>query len=82
MSKQVTRLPTGMNRPIESVKKSLRRSVDLVIESENEEAIRVMEQFFEYMFKNIYLFRTLMPTNSSQEKGEVVPIKEDGPSST
>lgn len=76
MSKEVTRLPTGMRRPIQAVKKSLRNSVNLVIDSENEDLIRTMEGVFEYMFKNVYMFKDLVgPKDLSREKGEVIPIQ-------
>jgi hypothetical protein len=78
MSKEVTRLPTGMRRPIEAVKKSLRNSVNLVIDSENEDLIRTMEGVFEYMFKNVYMFKDLVgPKDLYREKGEVIPIQGD-----
>ena len=60
MSNEVTRLPTGMRRPIEAVKKSLRNSVNLVIDSGNDDLIRTMEGVFEYMFKNVYMFKDLV----------------------
>lgn len=78
MSKKVTRLPTGMRRPVEEVKKSLRNSVKLVIDSGNEDLIRTMEGVFEYMFKNVYMFKDLVgPKDLYREKGEVVPILGD-----
>jgi hypothetical protein len=78
MSKEVTRLPTGMRRPIEAVKKSLRNSVNLVIDSGNEDLIRTMEGVFEYMFKNVYMFKDLVgPKDLYGEKGEVIPIQGD-----
>jgi hypothetical protein len=80
MSKEVTRLPTGMRRPIEVVKKSLRNSVNLVIDSGNEDLIRIMDQVFEYMFKNVYMFKNLAePKNPYQEKGEVISIRPHDP---
>jgi hypothetical protein len=76
MRKQVTRLPTGMRRPIEAVKKSLRNSVNLVIESGNEDLIRTMEGVFEYMFKNVYMFKDLVsPKELHRAKGEVISIR-------
>jgi hypothetical protein len=78
MSKEVTRLPTGMRRPIEAVKKSLRNSVNLVIDSGNDDLIRTMEGVFEYMFKNVYMFKDLVgPKDLYREKGEVIPIQGD-----
>jgi hypothetical protein len=78
MSKEVTRLPTGMRRPIEAVKKSLRNAVNLVIDSENEDLIRTMEGVFEYMFKNVYMFKDLIgPKDLYRGKGEVIPIQGD-----
>lgn len=78
MSNEVTRLPTGMRRPIEAVKKSLRNSVDLVINSGNEDLIRTMEGVFDYMFKNVYMFKDLIrPKDLYREKGEVIPIQGD-----
>ena len=80
MRKQVTRLPTGMRRPIEAVKTSLRNSVKLVIESGNEDLIRTMEGVFEYMFKNVYLFKDLVgPKELHREKGEVISIRPNDP---
>jgi hypothetical protein len=78
MRNDVTRLPTGMRRPIEAVKKSLRNSVDLVIDSGNEDLIRTMEGVFDYMFKNVYMFKDLIgPKDLYREKGEVIPIQGD-----
>jgi hypothetical protein len=78
MSNEVTRLPTGMRRPIEAVKKSLRKSVNLVIDSGNEDLIRTMEGVFEYMFKNVYVFKGLLgPKDLHREKGQVIPIQGD-----
>jgi hypothetical protein len=78
MSKEVIRLPTGMRRPIEAVKKSLRNSVNLVIDSGNDDLIRIMEGVFEYMFKNVYMFKDLVgPKDLYREKGEVIPIQGD-----
>ena len=80
MSKEVTRLPTGMRRPIEAVKKSLRNSVNLVIDSGNEDLIRTMEGVFEYMFKNVYMFKDLVhPKDLYREKGEVISIRPHDP---
>ncbi|HXV79644.1 MAG TPA: hypothetical protein VEG60_07170, partial [Candidatus Binatia bacterium] len=74
------RLPTGMRRPIEAVKKSLRNSVNLVIDSGNEDLIRTMEGVFEYMFKNVYMFKNLTePKNPCQKKGEVISIRPHDP---
>jgi len=61
-----------MRRPIEAVKKSLRNSVNLVIDSENEDLIRTMEGVFEYMFKDL-----VGPKDLYREKGEVIPIQGD-----
>jgi hypothetical protein len=78
MSKEVTRLPTGMRRPIEAVQKSLRNSVNLVIDSGNEDLIRTIEGVVEYMFKNVYMFKDLVgPKDLYREKGEVIPIRGD-----
>ena len=78
MSNEVTRLPTGMCRPIDAVKKSLRNSVNLVINSGNEDLIRTMEGVFDYMFKNVYMFKDLVgPKDLYREKGEVIPIQGD-----
>ena len=78
MSKEVTRLPTGMRRPIEAVKKSLRNSVKLVIDSGDENLIRTMEGVFGYMLKNVYMFKGLVgPKDLYREKGEVIPIQGD-----
>ena len=65
-----------MRRPVEAVKKSLRNSVNL--ESGNEDLIRTMEGVFEYMFKNVYMFKDLVgPKDLYREKGEVIPIQGD-----
>jgi hypothetical protein len=78
MSNEVTRLPTGMRRPIEEVKKSLRNYVNLVINSGNEDLIRTMEGVFDYMFKNVYMFKDLTgPKDLHRQKGEVIPIHVD-----
>jgi hypothetical protein len=78
MRNDVTRLPTGMRRPIEAVKKSLRNSVTLVIDSENEDLIRTMEGIFDYMFKNVYMFKDLTGAKDPyRQKGEVIPIQGD-----
>jgi hypothetical protein len=69
-----------MRRPIEAVKKSLRHSVKLVIESGNEDLIRTMEGVFEYMFKNVYMFKDLVgPKGLHREKGEVISIRPHDP---
>jgi hypothetical protein len=70
MSKEVTRLPTGMRRPIEVVKKSLRNSVNLIIDSGNEDLIRTMEGVFEYMFKNVYMFKDWLSRKIPVKKRE------------
>jgi hypothetical protein len=63
-----------MRRPIDAVKKSLRNSVKLVIASENEDLIRITEGVFEYMFKNVYMFKDLVAKDLHREKGEVISI--------
>ena len=78
MSNEVTRLPTGMRRPIEEVKKSLRNYVNLVINSGNEDLIRTMGGVFDYMFKNVYMFKDLTgPQDLHRQKGEVISIQVD-----
>lgn len=78
MNKEVTRLPTGMRRPIDAVKKSLRNSVSLVLNSGNEDLIRTMEGVFDYMFRNVYMFKDLIgPKELYREKGELIPLQRD-----
>jgi hypothetical protein len=76
MSNEVSRLPTGMRRPIKEVKKSLRNYVNLVINSGNEDLIRTMGGVFDYMFKNVYMFKDLTsPKDLYRQKAEVIRIQ-------
>ncbi|MGH7928756.1 MAG: hypothetical protein ACREQV_13280 [Candidatus Binatia bacterium] len=71
MSKHVTRLPRGKKRmPIDVVRARLRNHVEVVLASDNEVLIRMMERFFTEMSD-----RLIQDERSKRTKGEVVPIK-------
>jgi hypothetical protein len=70
MSNNVSKLPRGKNQtPIDIVRTRLRNHVELVIASNNEVLIRMIERFFSEMTDQLVRGRTERP------KAPVVPIR-------
>jgi hypothetical protein len=70
MSKNVSKLPRGKNQtPIDIVRTRLRNHVELVLASNNEVLIRMIERFFSEMTDQLVRGRTERP------KAPVVPIR-------
>jgi hypothetical protein len=70
MGKRVTPIGRRKRRDIATVKKSLRNYVDIVINSGNEDLIRMMEGAFDKVFKAL-----VEPKDLRRKRGEVVPIR-------
>ncbi len=71
MSKNVSKLPRGKNQiPIDIVRTRLRNHVDLVLASNNEVLIRMIERFFSEMTDR------LVQERSERPKAPVVPIRQ------
>ena len=69
MRKRVTKIGREKHRDIEAVKKSLENYVDIVINSGNEDLIRIMERGFEKIFEML-----VEPKDLHRKKGQVIPI--------
>ena len=71
MADHVTKLPRGKKKkPIDVVRARLRNHLELVLASNNEALIRMIEQFFAEMIDRLV---------QERPKGEVVPIKRETP---
>jgi len=69
MAERVSKLPRGKKKvPIDVVRERLRNHLDLVLASNNEVLIRMMEQFFSEMIDRAV---------QERPKAEVVPIKRE-----
>jgi hypothetical protein len=67
MAERISKLPRGKKKvPINVVRTRLRNHVDLVLASNNEPLIRMIEQFFSEIIDR---------TIQARPKAEVVPIK-------
>jgi hypothetical protein len=74
MSKNISKLPRGKNQiPIDIVRTRLRNHVELVVASNNEVLIRMIERFFSEMTD-----RLVLDTRSERPKASVVPIRPKG----
>jgi hypothetical protein len=70
MSKNISRLPRGKKQiPIDIVRTRLRNHVELILASNNEVLIRMIERFFSEMTDQLVRGRTERP------KAPVVPIR-------
>ncbi|HEY2921463.1 MAG TPA: hypothetical protein VGK77_20955 [Candidatus Binatia bacterium] len=70
MSKNISKLPRGKNQiPIDIVRTKLRNHVELVLASNNEVLIRMIERFFSEMTDR------LLQGRSERPKAPVVPIR-------
>jgi hypothetical protein len=71
MADRVSKLPRGKKRiPIDVVRARLRNHLELVLASNNEALIRMIEHFFTEMINRLI---------QERPKGEVVPIKRETP---
>ena len=71
MADRISKLPRGRKIPhIDVVRARLRNHVDVVLASNNEALIRMVERFFS---------ETIDRLIQERPKGEVVPIKQDNP---
>jgi hypothetical protein len=71
MSKNISKLPRGKKQiPIDIVRTRLRNHVELVLASNNEVLIRMIERFFSDMTD-----RLVLDTRSERPKALVVPIR-------
>jgi len=71
MADHISKLPRGRRIPhIDVVRARLRNHVDVVLASNNETLIRMVERFFS---------ETINRLIQERPKGEVVPIKQDNP---
>ena len=69
MADRVSKLPRGKKKiPINVVRTRLRDHLDLVLASNNEALIRMIEQFFSEIIDRVV---------QERPKGEIVPIKRD-----
>lgn len=72
MSNKISKLPRGKKQiPIDVVRTRLRNHVELVLASNNEALIRIIERFFREV-----LDRLVQDIRIERPKGEVVPIRE------
>jgi DNA-binding FadR family transcriptional regulator len=72
MSKNISNLPRGKKQiPIDVVRARLRSHVELVLASNNQMLIRMIEQFFTQIID-----RLVRDGRIERPKGEVVPIHE------
>jgi hypothetical protein len=73
MADRVSKLPRGKKKlPIDVVRARLRDHLELVLASNNEALIRMIEMFFAEMIDRLV---------QERPKGEVVPIKRESPKS-
>ena len=73
MADRISKLPRGRKIPhIDVVRDRLRNHVELVLASNNETLIRMVERFFS---------ETIDRLIQERPKGEIVPIKQDNPKS-
>jgi hypothetical protein len=71
MSKNISKLPRGKKQiPIDVVRASLRNHVELVLASNNQVLIRMIERFFSETID-----RLVRDGRIERPKGEVVPIR-------
>jgi hypothetical protein len=71
MADRVSKLPRGKKKlPIDVVRARLRDHLELVLASNNEALIRMIEMFFAEMIDRLV---------QERPKGEVVPIKRESP---
>jgi hypothetical protein len=72
MSKSISKLPRGKKQiPIDIVRTRLRNHVELVLASNNEVLIRMIERFFSEMTN-----RLVLDTRIERPKAPVVPIRQ------
>ena len=72
MSKNISKLPRGKNQiPIDIVRTKLRNHVELVLASNNEVLIRMIERFFSEMAD-----RLVADARIERPKAPVVPIRQ------
>jgi len=72
MSKKISKLPRGKKQmPIDVVRTRLRNRVELVLASNNEVLIRMIERFFSEIID-----RFVRAGRIESPKGEVVPIRQ------
>ncbi|HEX6436450.1 MAG TPA: hypothetical protein VF182_04920 [Candidatus Binatia bacterium] len=73
MADRISKLPRGRKIPhIDVVRARLRNHVDVVLASNNDTLIRMVERFFS---------ETIDRLIQERPKGEIVPIKQDNPKS-
>jgi hypothetical protein len=71
MADRVSKLPRGKKKiPIDVVRTRLRNHLELVLASNNEALIRMIERFFSEMIDRLV---------QERPKGEVIPIKREPP---